>query len=186
MAAADSGDGSSSGGGEKTVTLVSSDGALFEVREAAASLSETVRRMIDGAGGSACGGGIPLPNVDARTLSVVLEYCNKHAPAPAADGDGDGDPAPAPESSSAEAADEDLKWFDTEFMNIDQGTLFSLVTAADYLKVEGLLDLTCKTVADMIKGKTTEEIRETFGIVNNFTSEEEEAIRLEHAWAFVD
>ncbi|CAN6200871.1 unnamed protein product [Urochloa humidicola] len=172
MAAADSGhaSGSSSGRGgeeEKTVTLVSSDGARFEVREAAASLSQTVRCMIDEVAAASGGGGgiaIPLPDLDARTLSIVLEYCNKHAPA-AAD--------PAAESSSAEAAaGEDLEWFDREFMNIDMGTLFSVITAADHLKVQGLLDLACKTIADMIKGKTAEEIRQTFGIVNDFTPEE--------------
>ena len=34
-------------------------------------------------------------------------------------------------------------------------------------------DVGCKTVANMIKGKTPEEIRKLFNIVNDFTSEEE-------------
>ncbi|EEF29196.1 skp1, putative [Ricinus communis] len=56
--------------------------------------------------------------------------------------------------------------------------------AANYLNVKGLLDLTCQTVADMIKGKTPEEIRKTFNIKNDFTPEEEEEVRRENQWAF--
>jgi hypothetical protein len=52
--------------------------------------------------------------------------------------------------------------------------------AANYLNIKSLLDLTCKTVADMIKGKTPEEIRAHFNIQNDFTPEEEEEVRWPH------
>ena len=38
-------------------------------------------------------------------------------------------------------------------VQVDQGTLFELILAANYLDIKGLLDVTCKTVANMIKGK---------------------------------
>ena len=59
-----------------------------------------------------------------------------------------------------------------------------LIQAANYLNIKSLLDLTCQTVADMIKGKTPEEIRKTFNIKNDFTPEEEEEVRRENQWAF--
>ena len=37
--------------------------------------------------------------------------------------------------------------------------------------------MTCKTVANMIKGKTPEEIRKTFNIKNDFTPSEEEQVK---------
>lgn len=57
---------------------------------------------------------------------------------------------------------------DTKALNLE-----TLLQAANYLDIKGLLDVTCKTVANMIKGKTPEEIRKTFNIKNDFTEEEE-------------
>lgn len=57
---------------------------------------------------------------------------------------------------------------DMEALNLE-----TLLQAANYLDIKGLLDVTCKTVANMIKGKTPEEIRKTFNIKNDFTEEEE-------------
>lgn len=45
-----------------------------------------------------------------------------------------------------------------------------------------MLDLTCKTVANMIRGKKVEEIRRTFNIKNDFTPEEEEQVKKENDW----
>merc|ERR1740130_2374952 len=65
---------------------------------------------------------------------------------------------------------------------VDDETLFNLILAANYLDIKPLLDLTCKTVADEIKGKTPEEIRIRFNIKNDFTPEEEEEVKRENAW----
>ena len=77
---------------------------------------------------------------------------------------------------------DDIPVWDQEFLKADQGTLFELILAADYLDIKGLLDVTCKTVANMIKGKTPEEIRKTFNIKNDFTEEEEAQVRKENQW----
>lgn len=77
--------------------------------------------------------------------------------------------------------DEKNSW-DKEFVKVDDETLFNLILAANYLDIKQLLDLTCKTVADEIKGKTPEEIRIRFNIKNDFTPEEEEEVKRENAW----
>ena len=68
------------------------------------------------------------------------------------------------------------------FVDRDQETIFRLIIAADKLNIKPLVDLTCAAVAAMIKGKSPEEIRATFNIVNEFTPEEEAAVLSENAW----
>ncbi|XP_020154532.1 SKP1-like protein 1 [Aegilops tauschii subsp. strangulata] len=158
-------------GEKKMITLKSSDGEEFQVEEAVAMESQTIRHMIED---DCADNGIPLPNVDSKILSKIIEYCKKHVQANAS----------SSTSTAAAAPAEDLKSFDADFVKVDQATLFDLILAANYLNIKGLLDLTCQTVADMIKGKTPEEIRKTFNIKNDFTPEEEAEIRRENQWAF--
>jgi S-phase kinase-associated protein 1 len=72
--------------------------------------------------------------------------------------------------------------WDATFVDIEQELLFELILAANYMDIKSLLDLTCAKVASMIKGKTPEEIRKTFNIVNDFTPEEEAQVREENKW----
>ncbi|WOK92872.1 SKP1-like protein 1B [Canna indica] len=157
----------------KAITLRSSDGEMFEVDEAVAMESQTIKHMIED---DCADSGIPIPNVTSKILAKVIEYCRKHVEAAAAASNSSED---GPKSS-----DEELKSWDTEFVKVDQATLFDLILAANYLNIKGLLDLTCQTVANMIKGKTPEEIRKTFNIKNDFIPEEEEEVRRENQWAF--
>jgi S-phase kinase-associated protein 1 len=54
--------------------------------------------------------------------------------------------------------------------------------AANYLDIKPLLDLTCKTVANMIKLKTPDELRKLFNIKSDFTPEQEEQLMKENEW----
>jgi S-phase kinase-associated protein 1 len=102
----------------------------------------------------------------------VVEYCKYH----------DEHPTPKTEEKKDEKKTDDIIPWDKEFCSVDQATLFELILAANYLDIKPLLDLTCKTVANMIKGKTPEEIRKTFNIKNDFTPAEEEQVRKENEW----
>ncbi|GAB4847578.1 SKP1-like protein 1A [Ancistrocladus abbreviatus] len=150
----------------KKITLKSSDGETFEVEEDVAVESQTIKHMIED---DCADNVIPLPNVTSKILAKVIEYCKKHVETP---------------KTEDRAAEEELKAWDADFVKVDQATLFDLILAANYLNIKSLLDLTCQTVADMIKGKTPEEIRKTFNIKNDFTPEEEEEVRRENQWAF--
>ena len=77
---------------------------------------------------------------------------------------------------------DNIPTWDQNFLKVDQGTLFEIILAANYLDIKGLLEVTCKTVANMMKGKSAEEIRKLFNIENDLTPEEEEQIRKENEW----
>ncbi|XP_061367721.1 SKP1-like protein 1B isoform X2 [Gastrolobium bilobum] len=117
----------------RKITLKSSDGEAFEVDEAVALESQTIKHMIED---DCADSGIPLPNVTSKILAKVIEYCKKHVEAANPD---------------EKPSDEDLKTWDADFVKVDQATLFDLILAANYLNIKSLLDLTCQTVADMIR-----------------------------------
>ncbi|KAL3624229.1 SKP1-like protein 1A [Castilleja foliolosa] len=155
----------------KKILVRSSDGELFEVEEAVAVVSQTIKHMIED---DCAYAEIPIHNVTGVILAKVIEYCKRHVDAAKTDD----------KPSSTPVSDEELKAFDADFVKVDQSTLFDLILAANYLNIKSLLDLGCQTAADMIKGNTPEEIRKHFKIVNNFTPEEEEEVRKENQWAF--
>jgi S-phase kinase-associated protein 1 len=82
---------------------------------------------------------------------------------------------------NARKSDDITEW-DGAFIKVENEDLFEIILAANYLDIKPLLDLGCKTVANMIRGKTPEQIREMFNIENDFTPEEEEQIRRENEW----
>jgi S-phase kinase-associated protein 1 len=62
--------------------------------------------------------------------------------------------------------------------------LMSMTLIANYMDLKGLLQLSCAAVAMLMRGQSAAQIRETFGIRNDFTPEEEEAVRAENQWAY--
>ncbi|GAA6002312.1 SCF ubiquitin ligase subunit SKP1 [Rhodotorula paludigena] len=165
-----SGSGAATGGAK--VTLTTSDAENFEVERDVANRSVLIRNMLEDVGES--DQPIPLPNVSANVLKKVLEWCEHHKK----------DPEPIAEDldDNRRKTTEISDW-DAKFIQVDQEMLFEIILAANYLDIKPLLDVGCKTVANMIKGKQPEEIRKLFNITNDFTPEEEAQIRKENEWA---
>jgi S-phase kinase-associated protein 1 len=121
-----------------------------------------------------------------------MEWCEHHKNDP---------PASVDDDSDSRKKSTDIEEWDQKYMQVDQEMLFEIILvslrffhgtrhgltvtfqAANYLDIKPLLDVGCKTVANMIKGKSPEEIRKTFNIQNDFTPEEEDQIRRENEWA---
>ena len=58
---------------------------------------------------------IPLPNVSSKILAKVIEYCKYHV-----DAEKKADEKPA-------KTEDEIKTWDTEFVKVDQSTLFELI-----------------------------------------------------------
>jgi S-phase kinase-associated protein 1 len=116
---------------------------------------------------------IPLPNVKSQVLQKVIEFCEHHLEQPMTE-------IEKPLKSQI-MADVVQKWY-ADFVELEQVLLFELILAANYMDIKPLLDLTCATVASMIKGKSPDDIRSTFNITNDFSPEEEAQVRDENRW----
>eukprot|EP01088_Endostelium_zonatum_P001203 TRINITY_DN114_c0_g1_i1.p1 TRINITY_DN114_c0_g1~~TRINITY_DN114_c0_g1_i1.p1 ORF type:complete len:183 (+),score=54.30 TRINITY_DN114_c0_g1_i1:32-550(+) len=159
----------------QTIKLESSDGQIFEVPKRIAEMSITVKHMMDDIDTSSEEVPIPVPNVNGKILEKVIEYCKYH----------DENPDPPEEKKDERirtAEEKDFLPWDKEYLKIDKPTLYQLILAANYLDIKPLLDVTCKSIAWMIKGKTPQEIRKEFDIKNDFTPEEEEQVRKDNQW----
>ncbi|KAN0102616.1 Cullin repeat-like-containing domain protein [Hyaloscypha variabilis] len=165
------------------VKLVSKDLVVFEVEQRVAEQSFLIQHLCAFFGEKIVSRQyIPLPGVNESILRKVLEWCQHHK----------GDLSNTTRHhngwdqlslvSSITKRNEELSEWDEKFFQVDQEMLFEIILAANYLDIIPLLSLAYKTVANMIKGKSPEEIRRTFNITNDFTPEEDEQIRRENEW----
>ena len=154
------------------IATVDSPQNFIEVPLEIAYMSITLKNMIDDFGGN-CDTVIPLHNVNANTYKQVIEWCTYHYENP---------DKPSDEEDEDKKKKIELSDWDKIFYNQDQSVIFELILASNYLDIKPMLDAGCKTIANMIKNKTVEEIRKTFNIKNDFTPEEEEKVRKENEW----
>lgn len=150
----------------RTYKLKSADGKIFEAGDSFTKISGTIKTMLqecltDTGDGDVV---IPLPNVNSSILEKILEWADHHK----------NDPDLTEEEQSKAIRNENLKPWDAAFMRVNQGTLFELLLAANYLDARVLLDQACKTVAHSIKGKSPESIRRTFNIKNDVVTSDVE------------
>ena len=152
---------------------MSKEGEAFPVPIEVAKMSELVKSIMDDDDNDEDVAEIPLPNVKAQILKLVIDFCTHHSQEAMTEIE-----KPLKSSVMNEVVQ---PWF-ADFVNVEQPVLFELILAANYMDIKPLLDLTCATVASMIKGKTPEEIRRTFNITNDFSPEEEAQVREENKW----
>ncbi|KAL8139751.1 hypothetical protein V2J09_005772 [Rumex salicifolius] len=136
------------------VWLQTADGSIQQVEEEVAVFCPMIcREILQKGSGSSKNNAIILPErVNPSTLGLVLDYCRFHQ---------------LPGHSNKER-----KAFDEKFIRLDTKKLCELTSAADSLQLKPLVDLTSRSLARIIEGKTAEEIREIFNLPDDLTEEE--------------
>ena len=155
------------------IKLQSSEGESFPVDVEIAKKSVTIKTMLEDLGIEEGEEAVPLPNVDAPILQKVIDWATQHRD----------DPSLPEEDENTQKKPVEISEWDQDFLNVDQSILFELILAANYLDIKGLLDVTCMSVANMIRGKSPEQIRQHFNIKNDFSPEEEDRVRKENEWS---
>ena len=102
----------------------------------------------------------------------VVDFCQQHPDAPLNPTD----------EQQLEMRTKPLEGWDQDFVRVPLATLFEMILAANFLDLKPMLDVTCKAVAEMIQGKTSDEIKTVFGVEGDFTQEETEQVLRDNPW----
>jgi len=129
---------------------VSKEGDTFDVPIEIAKLSNLVVTTLgedEGASSDEPAGAsdveIPLPNVRTQVLAKVIEYCTHYSTVESM--------TPITTPLKSNRIEEIVQEWYAEFVDVEQRMLFELVTAANFMDIKALLDLTCLAVSVLIK-----------------------------------
>ncbi|CAF1105407.1 unnamed protein product [Adineta steineri] len=112
------------------VKLQSNDGDTFDVEVDIAKQSVTIKTMLEDLGMEE-EEVIPLPNVNSAILKKVIQWATHHKD----------DPPPPEDDENREKNTNDISTWDLDFLKVDQGTLFELILAANYLDIKDQLNI---------------------------------------------
>mmetsp|Transcript_5838 Transcript_5838/g.10530 ORF Transcript_5838/g.10530 Transcript_5838/m.10530 type:complete len:172 (-) Transcript_5838:248-763(-) len=162
-----------------TIKLISRVGDAFELPYKAASLSQTVKDALGVEDDeNEHSDDVEIVKVDTPCLEKVVEFLKHYQK----------DPLNEIKTPLEGNTFEDVvkqTWYQEFVKGVDQPMLFDLVTAANFMAIQPLLDLTCLQVSCQLMGKSAEEIRVILNIPK-LTPEEEAKAREDHRWIFDD
>ncbi|KAL7517288.1 hypothetical protein ACHAWX_002219 [Stephanocyclus meneghinianus] len=121
---------------------------------------------------------VPIIKVESECLKKVVEFLKHYEQEPLKE-------IKTPLEDNTFEGVVKQEWYRNFVLEVDNPMLFDLVTAANFMAIQPLLDLTCLKVSCLLMGKSAEEIRNLLNIPA-MTEEEEEHARREHRWIFDD
>jgi len=161
---------------------------VFEISMAAAQISDLIKDASgDGEYDEDDDGDSPpleveVTRVKGPCLALVVDFMKHHHEERMKE-----IPTPLGGSSFNEVMDQEWyqKFVSDENLGNNNDMLFDLLTAANFMGIKELLDLSCLKVTFQLTGKSAEEIRQILRLPE-LTPEEEQQARQEHKWIFED
>lgn len=157
---------------DQQITLVTKEGTKVTTREAFRNLSNLINNVLEDSGVEE---EIPI-DVSFDVLQHILHFADHHNFQHAAP-----PKKPVPSNDIAQALED--PWDAIFIKGFSKDNLIDLLLAVNYLDIRSLLDICFATVASEFKGKNIEELKEEYGITEEFTPEVEEELKRENAWA---
>ncbi|KAJ1663522.1 hypothetical protein IW140_004951 [Coemansia sp. RSA 1813] len=151
------------------IRLESNDGQQFLVDKASAYISDLVRNTVEDVGQT--DEPIILPNVRGMVLAKIIEYCTHHKD----------DARILSSTPDLVQSDSVVDAWDRRFMDVDDTLMLEILSAADYLSIEPLVELGCTVIAKIIRSLSVDDIRQRYGIEDDFTDEQRIQIQKELA-----
>lgn len=162
---------------EKKVTLIAFDGeegakteTPFSINISLLKESATLTNMLADAGGDNVDLPIPLDSITAKVMGQVIQYLEHIAE------------NQTEKVDKSVLKDKELNEWEKKFCDMPFPEMTQLILAANFLDIKHLLDITCKSIADQMRGLTPEQIREKFGIENDFSDSELEEVKKQNSW----
>ena len=114
------------------IKLQSNDGEVFPVDKDIAKQSLTIKQMLEDLDAKEDDDEVvPLSNVKAATLKKVIQWATHHKD----------DPPLSEDDENREKRTDDISSWDIEFLKGDQGVLFDIIKAANFLDIKASVDL---------------------------------------------
>jgi len=157
---------------EMVSVLCVDDNTTHSMPLAQARMSGTIANMLDDIDDEDGDMVIPIPKMKGATMMKVIAFCAHNPDAPL-------NPT---EEQQLEMRTKPLEGWHLEFVNVPLAELFEMILAANFLDLKPMLDITCKAVAEMIKGKTPDEIKKVFGVEGEFTADEKAQVLRDNPW----
>ncbi|MFH4974426.1 hypothetical protein AB6A40_001135 [Gnathostoma spinigerum] len=156
-----------------TLTLESSDGRVLSVPRDIAMLSETISSLIEDVIPDDHTP-IPLYSIDYETLKRVVSWMVRHSQ--------EGPPPEVDVKKHDGIAYHIRDWERVMFAAEERSDLFRMMNAANYLQISPLLKSSTAYVAEKVSSLSVDEARDYLNLVDDYTPEEKERIRLDSQW----